>query len=68
MRKIAVIGGGDSAEIVISKKSRATIVANLDSTKYDIYPVFNGNEWVVEKDEKKHPIDKSDFSVPLKAK
>ncbi len=69
MRKIAVIGGGDSAEIVISKKSRATIVAHLDSAKYEVYPVLMaGNEWVVEKDEKKYPIDKNDFSTSIEGK
>lgn len=69
MRKIAVIGGGDSAEIIISKKSRATIVANLDSTKYEVYSVLIvGNEWVVEQGDKKYIIDKNDFSTIIDGK
>lgn len=64
MKKVAVIGGGDSSEIIVSKKSRATIIANLDARKYMIYPVLiEGDKWVVELNSKEYAIDKNDFSA-----
>ena len=69
MKKVAVIGGGDSSEIVVSKKSRATIIANLDARKYMVYPVLiEGNKWVVELNSKEYPIDKNDFSAQVEDK
>lgn len=69
MKNVAVIGGGDSSEIVVSKKSRATIIANLDARKYMIYPVLITNEkWVVEFSGKEYAIDKNDFSFTIEGK
>lgn len=69
MIKVAVIGGGDSAEIVVSKKSRATIIEHLDARRYMIYPVLmEGKKWVVQLNGEEYTIDKNDFSTSIDGK
>lgn len=64
MRNIAVIGGGDSAEIVISKKSRATIVSHISKSEYNVFPVMIvGESWTADIDGSTYAVDRSDFSI-----
>jgi len=62
-KKIAVIGGGDSSEKVVSVKSASQLMGMLDAEKYDLYLVYiAGNVWEVQIGEAKYPIDRSDFT------
>ncbi len=42
--KVAVIYGGMSSEHEVSKVSGKNVIDNLDSKKYDIYPIFMGKD------------------------
>ena len=61
---IAVIGGGDSSEIVVSLKSVANIIKAVDTEKFNPWLVkMQGKKWeVFIEDEKIADIDKNDFS------
>jgi len=62
-RTIAVIAGGDSAEIVISRQTADHIFNTLDRDLYDPYLLeMIGLEWNVKINEQSYPIDKNDFS------
>ena len=62
-RNIAVIAGGDSAEIVISLQTADHIYNTLDKSKYNPYLIeLKGLDWNVLMDDTKYPIDKNDFS------
>lgn len=62
-KKLAVVTGGNSSEIIISVKSADTIMDNLDTNKYEVYRVeIEGLDWVAITSEGKRPIDKNDFS------
>lgn len=66
---IAVIGGGDSAEIEISVLSQKTVLSNLPESKYNLYKVMLvANRWWVEIDGEKINIDLNDFSFQLGGK
>ena len=54
MIKVGVIYGGKSTEREVSRKSAESVLENLDTLKYDIYPIFidQDGEWFEEKDEK----------------
>lgn len=62
-RNIAVIAGGDSAEIVISLQTADHIYNTLDKEKYNPFLVeLKGLEWKVKIENHYYPIDKNDFS------
>ncbi|MPQ47618.1 D-alanine--D-alanine ligase [Marinifilum sp. N1E240] len=62
-RTIAVIAGGDSSEIVISRQTADHIFNTLDRDLYDPYLLeMIGLEWNVKINEQSYPIDKNDFS------
>jgi len=63
-QKIAVVYGGYSSEVEISKKSGTNVITSLDRNLFDVYGVLLTKEkWCVENcDGKEYPIDRSDFS------
>ena len=69
-RKIAIIAGGDSSEVIVSLRSAAGIYSFIDKEKYDCFIVtIVENNWQVEYSEtEKLPIDKNDFSFLLNGK
>ncbi|MDR2927660.1 MAG: D-alanine--D-alanine ligase [Cytophagaceae bacterium] len=65
-KKIAVIYGGYSSEIVISRKSADGVCSFIDSTRYDIYPVLiEKDKWCAVIDNKEYPVSKEDFSFTV---
>jgi len=64
---IAFVTGGYSGESVISYKSAITIQNNLDYDRYTVYRIdITPEGWFHEqKDGKKIPVDKNDFSLAL---
>ena len=67
-RKIAVVAGGDSSEIVVSVRSAKGIYSFLDTDRYDAFIVMlSKDDWHVElPDNTTAEIDKNDFSFQLK--
>ncbi len=65
MKNIAVISGGYSHEAVISKESVKTILANLDTSLFNLYHVIINEEGWNYKNKKGElsPVDRNDFSV-----
>ncbi|MCW3805457.1 D-alanine--D-alanine ligase [Plebeiibacterium marinum] len=62
-KNIAVVYGGDSSEIVVSRKSAQGVLSFIDNSKYNTVAVLITLEkWVAESDGKEYPIDKNDFS------
>lgn len=62
-RNIAVIAGGDSAEIVISLQTADHIFNTLDKDLYNPYLIeLKELEWNVKIEDESYPIDKNDFS------
>ena len=63
-KKIAIIAGGDSSEIVISLKSAEGLYSFIDKDKYDLYiATIKKGEWNVRlADGEQVPIDRNDFS------
>lgn len=63
-KRIAVITGGNSSEIVISVKSAETILASINPEKYEPYLVeIQGSEWKVNlNNDAATDIDKNDFT------
>ncbi len=60
---IAILTGGDSSEYGVSVKSAAEIRNWLDKAGYTTYIVtVNGQEWAVESESVKIPVDLNDFS------
>jgi D-alanine-D-alanine ligase len=65
-KQIALITGGYSGEAVISYKSAASINANLDHDKWDVYLIdINPAGWYYETGGQKISIDKNDFSITV---
>ncbi len=64
---IAFVTGGYSGESVISYKSAITIQNNLDYDRYTVYriDITPGGWFHEQKDGKKIPVDKNDFSLML---
>lgn len=63
MKRIALIAGGDSSEIVVSLKSAAGIRGFLGDNTYDVHTVIiEGNNWRIEQDGDVYPVSKDDFS------
>ena len=67
---IAFVTGGYSGESVISYKSAITIQNNLDYDRYSVYriDITPGGWFHEQKDGKKIPVDKNDFSLTLDGK
>ncbi|WP_282039698.1 D-alanine--D-alanine ligase [Saccharicrinis aurantiacus] len=63
---IAIIYGGDSSEIVVSRKSAEGIQSFIDTDKYDIVSVcMEGKSWNAIIDNNEYCIDKNDFSYTI---
>lgn len=68
-KNIAVVYGGDSSEIVVSRNSAKGVTSFIDSTKYNAIPVLiTRNKWVAEIDGQEYPICKDDFSFTVNNK
>jgi len=65
LRNIAIVGGGDSSEYVISVKSAAQILELINKNKYHPFPVtVRGTEWFAKMpDGSDTPVDIRDFSI-----
>ena len=62
-KNIAVVYGGDSSEIVVSRNSAKGVLSFVDETKYNTIPVLITLEkWIAEVDGNDLPINKDDFS------
>ncbi|WP_066628128.1 D-alanine--D-alanine ligase [Labilibacter marinus] len=62
-KNIAVVYGGDSSEIVVSRKSAQGVSSFIDDSIYNIIPVLITLEkWVAEVDGDEIAINKDDFS------
>jgi D-alanine-D-alanine ligase len=61
---VAIITGGNSSEIVISRKTAENIYDHLDQTKYrSVVITIIGKEWTATVNAKDYPVDKNDFTV-----
>ncbi len=65
LRNIAIVGGGDSSEYVISVKSAAQIIELINKDKYRPFAVtVKGTEWFAKMpDGSDIPVDLRDFSI-----
>ena len=62
-KNIAVVYGGDSSEIVVSRNSAKGVLSFIDDTKYNAVPVLITLEkWVAEVEGNEIPINRDDFS------
>lgn len=62
-KNIAVVYGGDSSEIVVSRKSAQGVLSFIDRSKYNAVPVLiTQSKWIAEEDNNEYPILKDDFS------
>ena len=65
-KKIAVVYGGYSSEIVISIKSADGVCSFIDKEKYDIFPiVIEKNRWCAIINGSEYPVSKEDFSFNI---
>jgi len=66
-RKIAIVCGGDSSEMLVSLKSAQGLYSFIDKTRYQVWIVViqSGNWYVRLNDEDSASIDKNDFSFSL---
>jgi D-alanine-D-alanine ligase len=64
-KQIAVVMGGDSGEYDISIQSAKVTCQQIDSEKYNVYPVLiHKNEWAFITPDGSHiPVDRYDFSI-----
>lgn len=64
-KRIALVAGGFTGEIVISMKSAETVYNHLDKEKYEVYNIIIDQESWRYIDENQHSIlvDKNDFSI-----
>lgn len=66
-KKIAVLGGGYSSELVISLKSIETVLNHLDKDRYEVYKLLIIEEgWFLVDGEDNIPVNRADFSVEYK--
>lgn len=64
IKTVAIITGGNSSEIIISRKTAENIYQNLDHAIYRcIIITIVGKEWMAVVNEKEYAVDKNDFSV-----
>ena len=63
-KTIAIIAGGDSSELEVSRRSAAGIFSFIDGEQYNKFIVFiTGKTWLAEISEtEKYSIDRNDFS------
>lgn len=62
-KRIAIVAGGDSSEIVVSLRSAKGIASFLDAEKFEHHTVIiEGANWRVQTDVGEVAIDKNDFS------
>ncbi len=63
-KRIAIVAGGDSSEVVVSLKSAEGLNSFFDHNKYDVYVVvLRQKNWYVEIESGiQLPVDKNDFS------
>lgn len=66
-KTIALLTGGTSGEWVVSVKSAATILQNLDTEKFEVYKIMlTDQSWFYEPaDGVKIEVDKNDFSLQI---
>jgi D-alanine-D-alanine ligase len=66
-KNIAVVGGGDSSEIVVSLKSVKGVASFIDASKYNIYELLlEKNNWrALLPGNTEVPVDRSDFSITV---
>lgn len=66
-RKIAIVCGGDSSEMIVSLKSAQGLHSFIDKTNYEVWiaVIQSGNWYVRLNEEDVVPIDKNDFSFSL---
>lgn len=63
-KKIAIVYGGYSSEIVVSRKSAEGVTSFIDASLYDVYPVLiEHNHWSARIDGEEYPVNREDFSV-----
>jgi D-alanine-D-alanine ligase len=64
-KRIAVVMGGDSGEYDISIQSAKVTCQQIDSEKYDVFPILiHENEWAYIASDGRHiPLDRFDFSI-----
>ena len=63
MKRVAVVYGGYSSEVVISELSAKVVFKHLDAEKYEKYLVkIVRDGWTVEFNDTSYPIDRDDFS------
>jgi len=66
MKRIAIVYGGYSPEVVISRKSAQVVFKHIDKTEYEpIMVCIERNSWVAEVGSDKIEIDKNDFSYSI---
>lgn len=66
-KKIAVVCGGYSGESVVSYRSAAMVMNNIDRSKFEPTKIHVTRErWFAEVDGEEIDVDKNDFSVPAK--
>jgi D-alanine-D-alanine ligase len=64
IKNVAIITGGNSSEIVISRKTAENILTNLDHTRYRcILITIIGKEWIAAVADKEYAVDKNDFTI-----
>lgn len=62
-KNIAIVYGGYSSEVVVSKKSLGGLLTFIDPEHYNLYPVLVvEDEWSAVIDDVHYAIDRSDFS------
>lgn len=66
-KNIAVITGGEAAEVGIALKSAGVVCQHLDKEKYNVYKiVIKGTDWVLEQEGTEGIlIDKNDFTLTI---
>lgn len=66
-KKIALVAGGYTGELVVSMNSAKTVFTHLDKNKYDVYRmVIDAESWrYIDENERTYPVDKNDFSVNI---
>jgi D-alanine-D-alanine ligase len=67
-KNIAVVGGGDSSEMVVSLKSVKGVSSFIDASKYTVYEILiEKNNWrAIIPEVGEVPVDKSNFSITVK--
>ncbi len=65
-KKIAVIYGGYSSEVIVSRKSAEGVLSFIDKNQYDVYPVLiEPDKWVTISNDIEIPVNRMDFSFEI---